>query len=210
MCRGSFDEQNLESSESWLERITARLYRPEFWGKKMWKKGRGTTERLLGNSRAYILWIILLIEREGLCAQPSMLGSRSAMVVRPWRIRSSNWRSDLCQVKAQKECYEDFSGYTPFDIVDEQFRICAGRRGSCAVSSVPERRVRLRYVHRLRCGHAPVSIEMVAITIPSSVRSQPAPWHRRPCTGTLAETPACCSVARAPGIFPADEDRSRR
>jgi hypothetical protein len=101
-------------------------------------------------------------------------------------------------------------GYTPFDIVDEQFRICAGRRGSCAVSSVPERRVRLRYVHPLRCGHAPVSIEMVAITIPSSVRSQPAPWHRRPCTGTLAETPACCSVARAPGIFPADEDRSRR
>src|ERR1700691_180328 len=154
MRRGSFDEQNLESSESWLERYYSSALSSRVLGKKMWKKGRGTTERLLGNSRAYISWTILLIEREGLCAQPSMLGSGSTMVVRPWRIRSSNWWSDLRQVRAQKECYEDFSGYAPFDIVDEQFRICAGRRGSCAVSSIPERRVRLRYVHPLRCGHA--------------------------------------------------------
>jgi len=66
MCRGSFDEQNLESSESWLERYYSSALSSRVLGKKMWKKGRGTTERFLGNSRAYIKWIILLIEREGL------------------------------------------------------------------------------------------------------------------------------------------------
>ena len=49
MWRGSFDEQNLKSSESWLGRYYGSVLPSRVPGKKMWKKGRGTTKWKLGD-----------------------------------------------------------------------------------------------------------------------------------------------------------------
>jgi hypothetical protein len=48
MCSGSFDEQDLKSSESWLGRYYSSVLPSRVPGKKMWKKGRGTTKWKVG------------------------------------------------------------------------------------------------------------------------------------------------------------------